>query len=432
MIGLRPNRLAVSIPVAESSGEITGVASITNSPIAVSVGMGLLGLGSLTFLVIAGRSLSLVDFGDLATLWAIVFGLVGGLASPFEQEAIRSVAGAGRGKDLLRLAAALIGTVVSVFLLVGIWLATADSSISTRLNSSGLGTGLLIALVGLPLAAAVRGSLIGAERFRAAGGQLALEGALRAGGATALLLAGGRALWFGVVLGVAPLLSGVVVAPLVWGIRHSTKVSRHWRVLLSELATLALGTSIALVVMNLGPLLVRWLADAPAAGEFAAAFTLVRLPVFFAGPVAASLLPGFVRASTDGTLGHRLVHEGRRVGAAVIFGAVLLGLLTPTLVRSLYGQRFSTAYSVSLLLAASAVLNLFAMVLQSALLAAEQRRHIVYAWSAGALALLGGVALPIGPAALRVSLAYTFSAAVTVVIMYKRTTRGAHSPLRLN
>ena len=67
-------------------------------PVVVAIGAGVHGLFSYVFLTAAARGLDPEAFGELSTLWVIVFGFVAGLWYPFEQELIRVIA-SGHGSS---------------------------------------------------------------------------------------------------------------------------------------------------------------------------------------------------------------------------------------------------------------------------------------------------------------------------------------------
>jgi O-antigen/teichoic acid export membrane protein len=391
-------------------------------PLLVSAGMGVLGVGSYGFLILAGRTLPGADFGRLSALWAAVFGIVGGLSFPFEQEAVRAVAAFGRGPDVTRLVVSLGVTVACLGTGTLAWL----HYVSPAGDASLLGnaaSALLIALVGLPFAGLVRGILIGAERFAPAAGELALEGLLRAGAAVVLFGRSAGLGAFAITLASAPLISAAAFGGMAARIPRSRAPGRSWSLLLRELATLALGSGIALVVLNVGPLLVALLADFAGAGRFAAGFTLARLPVFFAGPVAASVLPRFVRSHGAGSLQPDVRRAVLLLLPVVAAGALAIGMLTPLGVSVLYGGRYAFAYAVGMVLALSAGVHLVDIILQASLLAADRRGRIVAAWLTGLAALLVLTALGPGSVDIRVAVSYLISAIVTGAVMLLPTNR---------
>jgi O-antigen/teichoic acid export membrane protein len=376
--------------------------------------MALLGLGSYSFLIISGRSLGLADFGRLASLWALVFGVVGGLVFPFEQESVRVVAEQGRGAELRRISVLLAGVVAFVLLAGAAWWLWSPAWIR---GGAGFAVALAVSVVTLPVAGLTRGALLGAERFGSAGVELALEGLLRAAGVVVLASLGRGFVWFAVLLAIAPLISAFAVLPAVFTVPRATGIPRAWPVLIAELGTLALGTGIALMVLNIGPLLVNGLGGPTSAGRFTAAFTLVRLPVFFAGPIAGALLPRFVRAYGTGELRGALRRELLPLAGLAVVAALLLGALTPFLVRSLYGPKFLITVGSSLVLGLSAAVHLVAVILQASLIAAGRRRRIVLGWSLGLGVLIAMASWLPGAVVERVSWAYLASAAVTVGVM---------------
>jgi len=378
--------------------------------------MGILGLGSYVFLVVAGRSLSLAQFGRLSVLWSLLFGLVGGLAFPFEQETVRSIAASGRTRDVGRIAALAVGAVV-VGEGAALWWGTARSGLS---GDTSLLLATAVGIVGMPLAGLVRGMLVGAGRFLGAGAELATEGLFR--GLVVLVLAGAGAGvgTYGLLLAGAPLLAALVVAPTALGSPHELGQPRPWQILIREVGTLLLGSGLALVVLNLGPLLATRSDGAEGAARLTAVFTLVRLPVFFSGPVAATLLPRFVTAVTEGDLLPVLAGLARRLGGLLLVGGFALGMIAPTAVRLLYGPKFVTSIALSLLLATSGLIHLVAMVLQAALVAGNARGAVVLGWAGGLVVLLVGTGLWVDASLLNVGWLYCLSSMATLMIMLTR------------
>ena len=84
---------------------------------------------------------------------------------------------------------------------------------------------------------------------------------------------------------------------------------------------------------------------------------MARLPLFFAGPVVAGLLPSFVDAYSDGRSFVRTVRTVVSVVAVGAFaGCLALGLLGPWLARVFFGSAYDGDLTVSVLLAGARAL----------------------------------------------------------------------------
>ena len=93
--------------------------------------------------------------------------------------------------------------------------------------------------------------------------------------------------WFGVVLGLAPFVGVIAALPGTPLGGVSEPAARSLGSLIRDLLGLLAGSYVAIVLLNVGPLVVRASSGAATAGLFMAIFVVARLPIYFAG-VAAS------------------------------------------------------------------------------------------------------------------------------------------------
>ena len=386
-------------------------------PAVVSVGMAVLGVGSYVFLVAAGRSLSVAEFGRLSVLWSLLFGVVGGLSFAFEQETVRATAAYGVGEDTRRIGLILLGCLVLAE--VGI-LSYFQIGGDASLNDRSIAMPLAFGTLGLPTAAYVRGLLIGGKRFGVGALELGAEGLIRgllAVVCAAMLLGPGA---FEFVLTGAPLVATLAVTPLAFRSRSSVPSSRTWSVLMKDLGVLLAGGGLAIVVLNLGPLITSIKFGSTVAAGFTALFTLARLPVFFSAPVAAALLPRFVVAarSSSKELRRSVRHTVGALAAVLLPVGLLIGLMVPVVVRVLYGNRYAGSTLLAIALVESGIVHLLSLVVQAALVAGGRRSRVVAGWAVGLVVLLVFVFVIPGGGVTRVGYAYLTSALASAAIMY--------------
>lgn len=391
----------------------------SRGPVIVAAGAGVLGVCSYVLLSVAARSLGPVQFGELSALWAVVFGFVAGVWYPFEQELTRLVASAPRAAaaaDLRRVAAVQSGT-----LLLAEAAAVAVALVSGSLFGGvpGLLAALLISVVSLGLSSFQRGSLLGARRFGWVVVQQSADGIARAVGAIACAVAGASVGAFGLVLAVAPLVGVLAALPGTAPLDRLAAATRSWRLVVRDLSALLAGSYLAIVLLNVGPLVVRLGAGAEATGRFMAVFVVARLPLFFAGAVVSGILPTLVDAARSGDPA-RFARVVRAVVGAVslvvVPGCMALGLLGPWISEVFFGSAYEADLGTSVLLALSSAGFVVALLLQGALVAAGRQSAVAWTWLCAVVAFVLVLLLP-GDITARVAIAYAVSSVVVVVVM---------------
>ena len=402
-------------------------------PVIVATGAGVLGVFSYVFLTVAARHLGPVDFGELSALWAIVFGFVAGLWYPFEQELTRLVASADdvvARSDLRRVALTQTGT-LAVAEIVAAVVALRSSSLFGGVG--GLAVALVVSVLALGLSSFQRGRLLGARRFGWVAAQQSADGAARAVGAVVCALTGASVGQFGLVLACAPLVGVLAALPGTPRSDGSAAPTRSWSRVLRDLLALLAGSYLAIVLLNVGPLVVRFLSGAEATGRFMAVFVVARLPLFFAGAVVSGLLPTFVdaRRSDDPARFLRVVRTVTTTLALVaVPGCLALGLAGPWIAKTFFGSAYTADVLTSVLLATSSALLMIALVLQGALVADERQRAVAWTWLSGAAAfviVLGVVAAAGGDAATGTALGYVVAGTVVCVAMVLALVRNGRS-----
>ena len=376
-----------------------------------------MGLGSYVFLTVAARSLGLAEFGELSTMWVVVFGFIAGLWYPFEQELARVVAstsGVPSAADVRRVSRVQGATILAAgAVLLGYALITQGSP--DRLPD-GLVAGLVASLLTLAVTANQRGRLLGAQRYGWAAMQHTVDGAARVAGAIGCAVLGLDVGWYGIARGLAPLAGVVAVRPRTPRARTIAPSTRPWSSLIRDLLGLLAGSYISIALLNVGPLVVRAGSTVEATGSFMAIFVIARLPIYFAGVAASGFLPILVQARSnagmDGFL--RLVRSAALVVLLVgVAGGLLLGLLGPTLAVLVFGEAYSVDRMASLLLALSSAGFVTAMLLQVSLVAMGRQRAVAWTWLLGAVTFAVALLLPIDVWT-KVGVAYVVSSVVVV------------------
>jgi O-antigen/teichoic acid export membrane protein len=371
--------------------------------LSVAVGLGVYGVAAYVFLGLAGQALGVEAFAPLSVLWTLLNAVGIGLFLPFEQELGRTTASLraralGNGgvvRAVARVAVVLLAA-VTVLCLVA-W-----PLLTRRLfhGDASLVPLLLGAMAGMAVAYVARGLLAGSGRYAAYGAQFVVDGVLRAAGAGALYLAGVREVWaFALVLVVAPLAAVLVTTPrrppLV--VPGEAPVPGTVRRAMVVLITASLASQL---LANAGPLIVQ-LRATPAeevlSGQFLAAITIARLPVFVFSAVQAVLLPGLaalVGLRDAAGFRRRLGLVAAATAAIGVGGTVAVWAWGDVLVPLLFGDAFGVGRSVVTLLALSGALFMLAQLAAQALLALTGERAVVVGWVAGAVALCGTALLP--------------------------------------
>src|ERR687893_22403 len=298
---------------------------------AVGVGLMVAGISAYGFLVLADKALSKAEYSPLAALWSLVFLAGPGLFLPLEQEISRALAERRArnqgGLPVVRRAATIgVGLGLGVLILL---IATA------RLTVDHLFDGQILLLVGLALGLAgalaghlTRGCLSGTGRFKGYSVYLGADGFLRVLGAAACILIGvNTAGPFGVAVGIAGLLA-VPVALLVQRPELDEGPEAAFAEVGSALGLLLVSSICAFAIMNIGPVVVKRLADESqneAAGRFVNGVIVARIPLFLFQAVQASLLPKLSALAHSGHLGDFRVGLKRlliAVGGLALAGSV--------------------------------------------------------------------------------------------------------------
>lgn len=389
----------------------------------VAAGLGLFGLANFAFLILVGRDLGPAGSAPVAVAWTLLNALGIGLFQPLEQETSRRLA-AARARGLV---GAHLGRMVSyairaaaLIVIIGfggmIWFSELLFS-----NHIELVVIVTIGLLGQALAYFARGVLAGTDRFTGYGVQLGLDGALRI--AIAGLLFGtetGNLLTYGIVLVVAPVTAtflSIKMATLatVWRDRAGDNTSTGMSPLVSN-------STASQLLANFGPIAMAILATSAQqglSGNFVAAVTVARIPLFLFAAIQAVFLPALAAHVAKNEV-HEFGRAVRRAlaitGALGTLGVAGIAVLGHWVMRFAFSGKFAVTSPVLNLIALSAAIFMLAQVCAQALLAHHSEKVCALAWTFG---LAVSMVTLTGPweLAVKVSLALCTGAAAALVVL---------------
>ena len=408
---------------------------------AVGAGLIVAGLSAYGFLFVADKALSKTEYSPLGALWSLVFLAGPGLFLPLEQEISRALAerrarGVG-GFPVVRMAATLgvgLGLGVLVLLIV-----TAPWTVEHLFD------GQILLLVGLALGLAgalcghlTRGSMSGTGNFKGYGTYIGADGFIRVLGAIACAVIGfNTAGPFGIAVGIAGLIA-VPVALKVQRPKLEAGPEAKLAEVSSALSLLLVASLCAFALMNIGPVLVKLLANddqAEAAGRFVNGVVIARIPLFLFQAVQASLLPKLSTLAHSGQI--RDFRAGLRrllvaVGGLAVLGTLVGVLLGPFIVEIMFPEADLGARTMGLL-AAGAGLYMLAMACAQALIALGGHRDQAIGWASGCVALAITVVFVSHDLFFRVEVALLVGSAMSLAMMGALLARrlAQRGPLRI-
>ncbi|MDQ2706281.1 MAG: hypothetical protein M3Z25_00945 [Actinomycetota bacterium] len=366
------------------------------------VGLGIVGSGVLVnaYLAIVARELPAAEYAHFGAFWSVALVVGFGVFLPIEQETARLQQTPGRPGRTLR--SAMLTALGMAVLQLGV-LGLASPLLVRAFGGSAM---TVCALGVLCLVSAgqfvVRGALIGLDRMRHYAALTLCDAVLRV--ALAALVAVSIAapgspefawtLVAAIALAHAPTLYALLrrrvraglVPPLGPGVVTPKQVGQR-------VAPLLLGSLCAQVLLNGPPVLVPALAASPAeatlAGQFVAAFTLTRIPLFLVVPLQTALLPTLTGMLHAGELLALRRVVGRLVVGVLLLGvvAVVLGLTAgPPLVVLIFGEQYALGGGHMALLALGVALYVGLVIVTQVLVAAARHRDVAWSWLSGVLA----------------------------------------------
>lgn len=416
--------------------------------------LGIASTGLLTFLFFSVASHALGDselgqqqYGQIATMWAILFTAMCVFYRPVEQLLSRTIAtAAARGEAHPRLREPLL--IQTGFALVLVAAAfVARGTLEEQLGSSTLFWILVAAGVAYAASYFARGFVAGHQWFALYGGLVLFESVARILFPIAALV--------GITTGQTAVAAGIVAAPLAsllvvpWAIRSATRRLSAERAADAAAsasrptggASLRTGTSFAIAVamiqlgeqtlVNAGTLLTS---DKAAAGLIFSALLVTRAPLQLFQAVQTTLLPHFATLVETGSPHEIGAAIRKAVGLIVGFAAlVVVGLLL--LGGWVMPLLFDGQEPPVLGLAVVAVgmgAHLIAGTLNQAALARGQAWTAALSWlAAGALFVAWMLASPIDDALLRAEVGYATSTVLLsglLYVVYRRGLRAVPAP----
>jgi O-antigen/teichoic acid export membrane protein len=392
---------------------------------AVGVGLLIAGVSAYGFLIVANIPLSDVEFSPLSALWSLVFLAGPGLFLPLEQEISRALAGRrarGLGGAPVVRRAATIGAGLGLAVLV-LLIGTARWSVDHLFDHQLLLlAGFVLGLSGALAGHLTRGCMSGTGHFRGYATYIGADGFLRVLCCVFVLLLGVKtAGWFGIALGIAGLLA-VPVALRVERPHLGEGPEASVREIGAALGFLLAASLFAFGIMNIGPLIVKLLANdaqADAAGRFVKGVVIARIPLYLFQAVQAALLPKLSALASAGRIGDFRV--GLRRLLVVVAGLAALGTLAgflvgPFVVGVMFPDANLGARTLGLLAAGSG-LYMLALACAQAVIALGGHRDQALGWGLGMLSLLVAVWLVSDDLFMRVELGLLIGSLVAFASM---------------
>lgn len=357
------------------------------------VGIGLLVAGICSFAFFRVGKFALGDeeaFKPVTGLWFATFALAPGFFLPLEQElgralSVRRALGQG-GRPVVRRVAvlgAVVATIVAVALIaLGPWLRTAYFEGSWVMVAA-----LVLAIVAYAPAHLSRGICSGTGRFRAYGIVLGADGLMRIVFCLLLAAFSVKAVGaYGMAVALAPLV-GVGIVARQRALRTEPGPEATWQEVTPNLGWLLLGSVMAALLVNAGPLALGILANADQDAEitkFGYGVILARIPLFLFQAVQAALLPRLARLAATGEMDEfrrgfrRLMMIVLGVGAIGTLGFWVLG---PTAVRMMYDAELSRRTLA--VLALGSVCYMVALATAQAVIALQGHALVALGWAIG-------------------------------------------------
>jgi len=400
------------------------IAALPKGTVALTVGLGLVGATTYLFLLITGQVLGDDGYAPLGAMWTLVYLTAPGFFFPIEQEVSRALAarraqGLG-GAPVVRRAALFSAGLVVILATLAL---VAGSHLESQLfnDSALLYGGFILSLGTFGAMHVARGALAGSGELGWYGALMTTEGVGRLIG-TGVLAALGVAVAgpYGIVVGAAPLLAALVVAPKLRKLLQPGP-EVPWRELSGSLRDLIGAAIFSQALVNLAPLVVKYAAS-PAeqalSGAFTKAVIITRIPLFLFQAVQAAMLPRLSHMATEGEYDafRRLLMGVLGVVAVIGIVAALASFAFAPLLLEIFGSDYGLPRTDLALLAIGNGLFLLAMGSAQALIALEAQRSTVWAWMFGLLAFVLFCLIPM-PIVLRVELALIAGGTISFCLM---------------
>jgi O-antigen/teichoic acid export membrane protein len=414
----------------------------------LSIGVGSAGLLTYVYFSLASHNLNRTDYGEVVVLWSAVFVTISILFRPVEQLLSRTIAARqARGEeiaDAMRVAATIQ---------LGLAVAFAAAAVALRgplqddllSGNSTLYWILVAAVLAFGASFFARGFLAGSRRFVLYGTLLLAESTARMCFALAVavgITSGQTAVALGIVA--APVLS-LTVVPLAFAgravSRRAAPAAPHGG---GAQFTLAHGGGFAaavLVIMtseqsllNAGPLIVRGMEGAAAAGFIFNVLMIARAPLVLFQAVATSLLPHLTRLRAGSRTGDAGAFQSSvRVTLTAIAGfaalvALVVAIAGPELMQIAFGEKFDYDRAGLLIVTVGMGFYLASGTLNQAALAQGQARAAAIRWAVCAAAFVAWNFVPVFDEFRRVEVGFAGAAALLCALLYLLYRRPPRKP----
>jgi O-antigen/teichoic acid export membrane protein len=384
------------------------------------------GLLGYAYLALIARNSTPADYSYFGAFWSLALIVGFGAFLPIEQALARALQDPGGRRAALRSAATVAGGIAAAQLVL-------LAAVSPLLwPAVGGRPATLVALGVLCIVSAaqfvVRGVLVGLGRLRLHGLVLLGDSALRVLLASVVAVVGSPdsatfawTLVVAVTLAHVPLLPGLARAV---GALHDTGAphdtgARH--PLGAAVAPLLLGALCAQLLLNGIPVLVSAVASVAEqgrAGQFLAAFTLARIPLFVLVPLQSAIIPALTTLAAAGppaALTRMLARTAAAVLALGAAGVAVALVLGPELVQLVFGAQYRLPATHLALMVAGVCAHVGLLLVTQALIASSRQRDVALSWMA-ALTVAGTVFAVVPDLLLRAELAFLAGSATGWVV----------------
>jgi len=412
-----------------------GTSSYGRSAAGLTVALGVGGVLTYVFFILAAHSLDEDQYGEIVVLWSVVFILASTLYRPIEQLLARTIAerdqaGAPTG-DALRTAGIIqLGICLATLLVLVAFRGPLEDRLFS--NDPNLYWAMLVALAGFALAYFARGYLAGKGRFSIYAALLISEVVGRL--AFAVLVA------VGFLDGAAPIAVGIALAPFCgllmvpMMIRRSPPAGATDELPGDSDLTLGAGGAFAgavllmmlseQILVSSGALFVRAAEGAAAAGFMFNILLVARAPLVLFQAIAASLLPHLTRqrARAD-SAGRDAFRDSLHKTMWLIAGfaaATTLGVLAigPQVMQIAFGDDFDYDRAGLAIVALGMGFYLVAASLNQAALAQGQAHRAAVRWVVCAVLFVAINLVASGDPFRAVEVGYASSSALLAVLLY--------------
>lgn len=404
----------------------------------LAIGVGLTGVITYVYFFIASHVLSKPDYGQITVLWSAVFITISTLYRPIEQLLSRHIAEHSvKGEPIggtMRNAATIQAGLSLLFAVLALALRGPIQDGVLEGNET-LYWVFFSAVLFYAASYFARGFLAGGKRFGLFTALILSESCFRTLFAALVaigVLSGQSAVAIGIVA--APALS-LMVVPFAFARRAKRAQERPAPAGEDSAVSMAHGTGFAaavLVIMfseqaflNAGPLVIRGLQGAAAAGFIFNVLMIARAPLQLFQAVSTSILPhltGLHTSEEEGSEGEfhrsvRMVLLG--VAAFTALTALVVLVAGPQLMQLAFSKKFSYDREGLLLITFGMGLYLSSVTVNQACIAQGQVRRAAARWISCALLFIGWNFVPlVGNEFRRVELGFLLAAGVLFALLY--------------